>query len=228
MSAARNRSSRSGCAPAGSGSPTAPVRLASATAVGDVLATVDRPGPPDLLVIDSDPDHVGRRARPGARHGHPAARRRPGADPLRQAARQRGAADRPRHQGRPDRRPARARAHGRRRALLRGRARPRRSASCARSRTASAPRTRSACSRWPRRAWCRSPTPRPCSSPIARRASRARPCSPASRAAGPLLVEIQALVAPSALATRHAVPWSAGTATGWPCCWRCSRPAAVL
>jgi len=31
----------------------APVRLASATSVGDVLATVDRPAAPDLLVIDS-------------------------------------------------------------------------------------------------------------------------------------------------------------------------------
>ena len=46
-----------------------------------------------------------------------------GADPLRQALRRRRDPGRPRHQGRPDRRPARGRAHGRRGALLRGRRR---------------------------------------------------------------------------------------------------------
>ena len=55
----------------------------------------------------------------------------------------------------------------------------------------------------------RSPTPPRCSSPAATRARRARRSSPASRARGPLLVEIQALVAPSALGTprRAVVGW---------------------
>ena len=29
-------------------------------------------------------------------------------------------------------------------------------------------------------------------------------------------------------AARRAAPWSAGTATGWPCCWPCWRRAVVL
>ena len=57
----------------------------------------------------------------GARHGHPGARRGADADPLRQALRRRRHPGRPRHQGRPDRRPARGRAHGRRGAVVRGR-----------------------------------------------------------------------------------------------------------
>ena len=42
----------------------------------------------------------------------------------------------------------------------------------------------------------------------------------------PLLVEIQALVAPARSARRGA-PWSAGMAPAWPCCWRCWRRAAA-
>ena len=66
-----------------------------------------------LDTLDSAPGTVARCAPRAAR-----------ADPRRQAARLRPGAGRPRHQGRPDRRPARARAHGRHRALFRGRARP--------------------------------------------------------------------------------------------------------
>ena len=68
-----------------------------------------------------DPDHVDRPGRIGARHRDPGARLGAGADPLRQALGRRHHPRRPRHQGRPDRRSARGRAHGRRSALLRGR-----------------------------------------------------------------------------------------------------------
>ena len=53
MSAARNRSTRSGCARCGLGLGEAPVQLASATSVGDILATVDQPEAPALLIVDS-------------------------------------------------------------------------------------------------------------------------------------------------------------------------------
>ena len=72
-----------------------------------------------------DPDHVERRDRIGAGHGEPGARLGAGAHPLRQGERRGAAACRPCHQGRPDRRPARRRAHGRRGLLLRGRRRAR-------------------------------------------------------------------------------------------------------
>ncbi len=42
----------------------------------------------------------------------------------------------------------------------------------------------------------------------------------------PVLVEVQALLAP-AWARRRAAPWWAGTAGGWRCCWRCWRRAAA-
>ena len=71
----------------------------------------------------------------------------PGADPLRQIERRGGGHGRARHQGRPDRRAARRRAHGRRGDVVRGRRARTRSACCARPRTASARPTRSACSR---------------------------------------------------------------------------------
>ena len=67
-----------------------------------------------------DSDHVERRDRVGARNGEPGARLRAGADPLRQGERRGALARRTCHQGRPDRRPARRRAYGRRGLLLRG------------------------------------------------------------------------------------------------------------
>ncbi len=67
------------------------------------------------------PDAVDRPRRERARHGDAGARLRAGADPLRQDKRRGRHPDRPRHQGRPDRRPAGRRAHGRRRALFRRR-----------------------------------------------------------------------------------------------------------
>ena len=68
----------------------------------------------------------------------------------------------------------------------------------------------------------------PCSSP-----SGAADVSGAAVFAGiegtrPVLVEIQALVGALARSARRAAPWSAGTPTGWPWCWPCSRRAAAL
>ena len=73
-----------------------------------------------------------RRARVGARQRRPGARVRRPADACWPSDRTADLPGRPRHQGRRHRRAARARAHGRHRALLRGRARPRLTASCAR------------------------------------------------------------------------------------------------
>jgi len=71
-----------------------------------------------------DPDDVRRHARLRAGHRVPGPCLGERAHPHRQEARRRDPAGRPRDQGRHDRGPARARAHGRHRALLRGRARP--------------------------------------------------------------------------------------------------------
>ena len=68
-----------------------------------------------------DPDALLRRAHLRARLGGAGARVRGAAHALRQGERHRDRARRPRHQGRRARRPARARAHGRHGALLRGR-----------------------------------------------------------------------------------------------------------
>ena len=147
ISPAKKRSRRCGCAPSGSASPSAPVELAAETSVEDIIATLSEGETPRLVVIDSIQTMWTDMVEFGAGHGHPGARLRAGADPLRQALRRRRDAGRPRHQGRPDRRPARGRAHGRRGDVVRGRRLRTSSASCARSRTASARPTRSACSR---------------------------------------------------------------------------------
>ena len=71
-----------------------------------------------------DPDHVRRQPRLGPRHGCPGTRQRPGTRWPRQAPRPDHDPGRPRHQGRTDRGPQGAGAHGRHGALLRGRAEP--------------------------------------------------------------------------------------------------------
>ena len=65
----------------------APVQLAAATSVRDIVASLDEAGAPDVVVIEFDPDHVSRHARQRPRHGQPGARLGAGADPPRQAAR---------------------------------------------------------------------------------------------------------------------------------------------
>ena len=122
-SRARRRRRRSGCARRGSGSRDAPLGLAAETNLRDILTTLEAERP-DLAVIDSIQtmwaDHV--ESAPGS-----VAQVRAAAHELVGFAKRRGAAVvlvGPRHQGRADRRPAGGRAHGRHRALLRGRARP--------------------------------------------------------------------------------------------------------
>ena len=124
MSPAKRRSRRSGCARSGSASPTPPVELAAETNVEDILATIADGKRPDLVILNSIQTLWTDMAEFGARHRHPGARRRAGDDPLREIHGRGDRAGRPCHQGRPDRRPARRRAHGRRRALFRGRRRP--------------------------------------------------------------------------------------------------------
>ncbi len=52
-SPARKRSTRCGCAPSGWASRDAPVQLAAATSVRDIVATLERPDAPEVVVIDS-------------------------------------------------------------------------------------------------------------------------------------------------------------------------------
>ena len=124
MSRARRRWRRSGCGRSGSALADAAGRTRRRDQCrghpgDDRRRQAARPRHPRF-----DPDAVDRPRRFGAGHGHAGARLGAGDDPLRQVDRRRGRAGRPRHQGRPDRRPARRRAHGRRRALFRGRRRP--------------------------------------------------------------------------------------------------------
>ena len=102
----------------------APVQLAAATSVRDILTTLGDDEPPALLVIDSIQTMHSRPDRRRARHGQPGPRLGAGAGALRQGARHRGRPRRPCHQGRHHRRPARARAYGRHGAELRRRAQP--------------------------------------------------------------------------------------------------------
>ena len=66
---------RCGCAPQRLGLATPPVQLAAATNVRDILATLDRADAPRHRRHRFDPDHVCRQPRCGARHGRPGARR---------------------------------------------------------------------------------------------------------------------------------------------------------
>ncbi len=103
----------------------APVQLAAQTFVEDIVATLGSGDAPTFVVIDSIQTMWSDCDRIGARDGQPGARFGAGADPLRQGERRGFAAGWTRDQGRPDRRPARRRAYGRRGLLLRGRRRAR-------------------------------------------------------------------------------------------------------
>ena len=156
-----------------------------------------------------DPDHVARHARQHARHRHPGPRLGPGAGRAGQAPRHRRAAGRPRHQGRRHRRPARARAHGRHGALFRGRARPS-VPHPARGQEPLRPdrrdrRVRDVGPRPRRRRQPVGPVPRPSGAAT----SRAACVFAGIEGTRPVLVEIQALVAPSSFATprRAVVGW---------------------
>ena len=145
-SRARSRRPRSSSAPTGSGDRRADLYILAET---DLEAVARARGGAQAARRGRrlDPDRVPARARVGAREREPGARVRPPASWPGQEPGIAGLPGRPRHQGGRARRPARARAHGRHRPLLRGRAARTRTASCGRSRTASARPTRSASSR---------------------------------------------------------------------------------
>ena len=98
----------------------APVELAAETNVEDILATLADGKRPDLVILDSIQTLWTDLAEFGAGHRDAGSRRGAISYPLREIHRCCGRARRPRHQGGPDRRPARGRTHGRRRALFRG------------------------------------------------------------------------------------------------------------
>ena len=226
MSAARSRSTRSGCARSASG--WRERRCSSPRHLGrDILATVDQPSAPALLIIDSIQTMWvdGLEQAPGT-----VTQLRAAGQALIRFAKQRGsraAADRPRHQGRPDRRPARARAHGRRRALLRGRARPP-VPDPARGQEPLWPgqrdrRVRDGRGRPRAGAQPFGPVPgRPRGRRRRRRGVRRHGGHAAAAGRDPGAGGAQRR------SPRRAAPWSAGTAAGWPCCWPCSRRAAAL
>ena len=120
-SPARSRPPRCGCGPTGSARVDPDLFLAAETDLGAVLGHVDAVRP-DLLVVDSVQTIVGGRASTASPGGVTQVREVAAAlIQRRQGARHRDRAGRPRDQGRLDRRPAGARAPGRRRAAVRGR-----------------------------------------------------------------------------------------------------------
>jgi RecA/RadA recombinase len=155
-----------------------------------------------------DPDHVDRYRRIRAGHGDAGPRQRAEPDPLRQDQRHRGHPRRPRHQGRADRRAARRRAHGRCGGLVRGRQR----ASFphhARRQEPLRPHRRDRRVRDDGQGARRSRQPLRAVSRGARHRAPGTAVFAGMEGTRPLLVEIQALVAPSALGTprRAVVGW---------------------
>ena len=110
----------------------APVELAAATNVEDIVTTLKEGRRPALVIIDSIQTMYSHVIEFGAGHGHAGARLRPGIDPLCQGERRLGDPRWPRYQGWAGRGAARRRAHGRCGALLRGRFRAIISAWCGR------------------------------------------------------------------------------------------------
>ena len=201
------------------------VELAAETSVEDIIATLSQGKTPRLVVIDSIQtmwtDTV--ESAPGT-----VTQVRSSAQALIRFAKRSGADDharRPRHQGRPDRRPARRRAHGRCRALFRGRRRapfphP------ARRQEPLRPDRRDRRVRNDRRRVARSRQSVRAVPVGARRGTPGTAVFAGIEGTRPLLVEIQALVAPSALGTprRAVVGWDPA---GCRWCSRCSRRIAA-
>ena len=186
----------------------APVQLAAQTFVEDIVATLGSGDAPRFVVIDFDSDHVERRDRVGAGDGEPGARLGAGADPLRQGERRGAPPGRPCDQGRPDRRPARVEhmvdavfsfegdgAHAFR--LLRA----------AKNRFGATDEV--GVFEMTGGGLAEVPNPRRCSSRTGRRANPGAAVFAGVEGARPLLVEIQALVAPTTLGTprRAVVGW---------------------
>ena len=181
---------------------------------------------PDLVILNSIQTLWTDAAEFGAGHGHAGARLGAGDDPLRQVDRRGDRAGRPCHQGRPDRRPARRRAHGRRRALFRGRRRPS-LPHPARGQEPLRPDRRDRRVRNVGHAACaRSPTRPSCSSASATPSRRARRSSPAWRARGRCWSRSRRW-SRRRRSARRAAPSSAGTRPGCRWCSRCSKRIAA-
>ena len=191
----------------------APVELAAATNVRDIVAALDAAGRArrSWSSIRSRPCGSTRSTARPARSPRSA----PAAAELIRLAKRRGFAlvlvGHVTKDG-ADRRPARARAHGRRRALFRRRARPpvphpARGQEPLRRHRRDRRLRDDRCAAWPR---C--PTRRPCSWPNARGDVAGAAVFAGIEGTRPVLVEIQALVAPSPLGTprRAVVGWDSG------------------
>ena len=159
------------------------------------------PGPSGrcLVVVDSiqtatvdELDGRGRQRRPGPRVD-------PAADGAREGRRDRRHPRRPRDEGRLDRRARRRSSTSSTPSSTSRASGTRRCACCARPRTGSGRPTRSASSRWPRPACSRSPTRPARSSPTTAARRPGSVVAPTLEGSRPLLVEVQALVSPTAL-----------------------------
>ena len=213
MCRARKRPTRCGCARIRLGLGDAPVQLAAATSVRDILTTLGQGEPPAMLVIDSiqtmHSDLI--EGAPGT-----VSQVRASAQELIRFAKERGhraGAGRPRHQGR-HASPGRACSSIWSTRCSASRASAAISiASCARPRTASAAPTRSACSRW--RAAGLIEVPNPSALFLTQRGEAVSGTSvfPALEGTRPVLVEIQALIvrlASGATPRRAVVGWDSG------------------
>ena len=190
----------------------APVELACETNLANILATLERRQAAPISSSSIPSRRCGpTRSRPRPAPSARCAPRRRRSIRYAKTRGQRAAARRPRHQGRPDRRPQGDRAHGRHRAVFRRRPRPPLPHPARGQEPLRRRPTRSACSRWRRRACARSRTRPSCSSATATRSSPGAAVFAGMEGTRPLLVEIQALVAPSGLGTprRAVVGWDA-------------------
>ena len=223
-SPARRRWRRCGCAPSGSALP-APSRARGRDLGRGHHRHAGEGKTPRLVVIDSIQTMWTDTVESAPGTVTQVRGSRAGADPLRQALRRGRDPGRPRHQGRPDRRPARGRAHGRRGALVRGRRlapvphpargeeplRPDR-----RDRRVRDDRRGPARGRQPVRAVPVRARPRLARHRGVRRHRGHAPAAGRNPGAGGARPR----------SARRAAPWSAGTRAGCRWCWRCSRPIA--
>ena len=187
-----------------------------------ILAAIDQHRP-EPRGGRQHPDDRRRAARVGARLGRPGARLRPAARRRGQAAQRRDRARRPRHQGRLARRPPRARARRRHRALVRGRASPR---------AADAPRRQAPLRLHQRARAVRDDRPRPrrrarplqaVPRPTAAAGSPARSSSRSSRATARCSSRSRRSPSASRPARRPGATPRASTAAGWRCSSPCSN-----
>ena len=173
------------------------VPVLAETDLDTVLATLDAERP-EVCVIDSVQTLHAAELTGAAGLGRPGARGRRPDHAARQGARDRRPARRPRHQGGRAGRPARARAPGRLRAAVRGRARAHLPHAAGAEEPLRLDQRRRRLRDALRAGWSRSPTRRRASS-ARRRSAPGSAVLAAMEGSRPLLVEVQALVSPSEL-----------------------------